>query len=35
MDVFARMQPAPYWWDAAPRVAESPPPLPDQADVLF
>ena len=33
-DVFDRMRLAPYWWDAAPRVAQSPPPLPDQIDVL-
>ena len=33
-DVFDRMRSAPYWWDAAPRVDESPSPLPEQADVL-
>jgi glycine/D-amino acid oxidase-like deaminating enzyme len=29
------MQFQPYWWDAAPRIASPPPPLPTKADVVI
>jgi glycine/D-amino acid oxidase-like deaminating enzyme len=34
-DVFAGMKTTPYWWDAAPRLNESPPGLPTEVDVLI
>ena len=34
-NVFADLNPAPYWWDAAPRSEEPPPPLPEAVDVLI
>ncbi|MDH4071975.1 MAG: FAD-binding oxidoreductase [Gammaproteobacteria bacterium] len=34
-DVFSRMKPAPYWWDAAPRVDEELSELPADVDALI
>lgn len=33
-NVFAKMSDQPYWWEAAPRVEEAPPELPQAIDVL-
>lgn len=33
-DVFAGMKDQPYWWDAAPRVEETPRELPKEVDAL-
>lgn len=34
-DVFADLISQPFWWEEAPRIAEEPPPLPPQVDVLI
>ncbi len=34
-NVFANLKSEPYWWEEAPRIAEVPPPLPSQVEVLI